>query len=165
MESSILYKQSCEEEANLSIFNALNTSASALTTQRLRMDVISSNVANAQTTRATMDDDGNFEAYRRKMVVVEPNDRSFQSFLHKATDSSAGSGVKVSNIIEDQTPFELEYNPTHPDANDAGYVSHPNVDPLKEMIDMMSATRSYEANVTSFNATKGMLQKALEIGK
>lgn len=149
----------------MSIFNALNTSASALTAQRLRMDVISSNVANAQTTRATLNEDGEYEAYRRKMVVVEPNERSFKSFLHKATQSNTVSGVKVRQIVEDQTPFKVEYNPSHPDANEAGYVELPNVDPLKEMIDMMSATRSYEANVTTLNATKGMLMKALEIGK
>ena len=149
----------------MSIFNALNTSASALTAQRLRMDVISSNVANSQTTRATMNEDGEYEAYRRKMVVLEPNNQSFKSFLHKATNTSFGSGVKVTRIIEDQEPFKLEYNPTHPDANEAGYVQLPNVDPLKEMVDLMSATRSYEANVTTLNATKNMLMKALEIGK
>lgn len=149
----------------MSIFNALHTSASALTAQRLRMDVISSNVANAESTRSKVNENGEFEAYRRKMVVVEPSEKSFKSFLHKATNSSEGSGVKVSRIIEDDSPFNLEYNPTHPDANEAGYVELPNVDPLKEMIDMMSATRSYEANVTTLNASKSMLMKALEIGK
>ena len=76
-----------------------------------------------------------------------------------------GNGVKVSKIVEDPSPFKLVYDPTHPDANDEGYVQLPNVDPLKEMVDLMSATRSYEANITVFNATKGMLMKALEIGK
>lgn len=151
----------------MSIFHSLHTSASALTAQRLRMDVISSNIANAQTTRATMDEDGNFEAYRRKMVVLEPNYKSFKSFLHKAQHhaSRPGSGVRASRIIEDQEPFKLVFNPTHPDANEEGYVQLPNVDPLKEMVDLMSATRSYEANITSLNATKNMLMKALEIGK
>src|SRR5699024_7425424 len=132
----------------MSIFHALNTSASALTTQRLRMDVISSNIANAQTTRATIDEDGNYEPYRRKMVVVEPNENSFKSFLHKAsnTESTVGKGVKVSRIIEDEEPFKLVFDPSHPDANEAGYVQLPNVNPLKEMVDLMSATRSYEAN-------------------
>lgn len=151
----------------MSIFNALNTSASALTTQRLRMDVVSSNIANAQTTRATINDEGEYEPYRRKMVVLEPNQHNFKSFLHKAQQSgqSHTSGVRVSRIINDQEPFKLEYNPTHPDADEAGYVRLPNVDPLKEMVDLMSATRSYEANITSLNATKNMLMKALEIGK
>ena len=77
----------------------------------------------------------------------------------------AGSGVKVTQIVEDETPFELVYDPEHPDANEDGYVQMPNVDPLREMVDLMSATRSYEANVTVFNASKNMLMKALEIGK
>lgn len=78
---------------------------------------------------------------------------------------SAGSGVRVSEIREDQTPFKLVYDPSHPDANEAGYVQMPNVDPLREMVDLISATRSYEANVTVFNASKSMMMKALEIGK
>lgn len=151
----------------MSIFGALNTSASALTAQRLRMDVVSSNIANAQTTRATINENGEVEPYRRKMAVFEPKDGSFQSFLQKAsnTTSTVSGGVKVSRIIEDDDPFKLVYNPSHPDANDEGYVQLPNVDPLKEMVDLMSATRSYEANVTALNATKNMLLKALEIGK
>ncbi|GGB30242.1 flagellar basal body rod protein FlgC [Virgibacillus dakarensis] len=151
----------------MSIFNALNTSASALTAQRLRMDIVSSNIANAQTTRATVNENGEYEPYRRKMVVAEPKEQSFQSFLQKAshTSSSPGAGVKVTKIIEDDEPFKLVYSPGHPDANEAGYVQMPNVDPLKEMVDLMSATRSYEANVTSLNATKNMLLKALEISK
>lgn len=151
----------------MSIFNALNASASALTAGRLRMDVVSSNIANAQTTRATIDEDGEYDPYRRKMVVYEPKEKSFQSFLHKASNksSSAGTGVKVTNIIEDETPFKPVYNPAHPDADENGYVQLPNVDPLKEMVDLMGATRSYEANITSLNASKDMLMKALEIGK
>lgn len=152
----------------MSIFNSFNTSASALTAQRLRMDIISSNIANAQSTRATVNANGDYEPYRRKMIELEPNTHSFKSFLNKAIqtghDQSSG-GVKVSRIIEDQTPFKLEYHPLHPDADEEGYVQLPNVDPLKEMVDLMSATRSYEANVTSLNATKNMLLKALEIGK
>ncbi|WP_047984886.1 flagellar basal body rod protein FlgC [Ornithinibacillus californiensis] len=151
----------------MSIFNAFNASASALTAQRLRMDVISSNIANANTTRATINENGEVEPYRRKMVEIEPADKSFRSFLHKATNSSANpaSGVKVTGIVEDEEPFKLVYNPSHPDANEAGYVQMPNVDPLKEMVDLMSATRSYEANITALNASKSMLMKALEIGK
>ncbi len=151
----------------MSIFNAVNSSASALTAQRLRMDVVSSNLSNAQTTRATINENGDYEAYRRKMVTLEPKDTSFQSFLHKASNHSetGPGGVKVTNIIEDETPFKQVYNPAHPDANEEGYVQLPNVDPLKEMVDLMSATRSYEANVTSLNASKNMLMKALEIGK
>jgi flagellar basal-body rod protein FlgC len=151
----------------MSIFNAMNISASALTAQRLRMDVVSSNIANAQTTRATINENGEFEPYRRKMVVFEPKNQGFQSFLDQARNrtSTPGQGVAVTEITEDDEPFKLVFNPNHPDANADGYVQMPNVDPLKEMVDLMSATRSYEANVTSINASKSMLLKALEIGK
>jgi flagellar basal-body rod protein FlgC len=153
----------------MTMFQGLNISASALTTQRLRMDVISSNMANLDTTRGKFID-GEWQPYTRKMVVTQANEASrFSSVLNHAMKSSSsgsvGNGVKVSRIIEDQTPYKLVYNPEHPDANDEGYVQMPNVDPLKEMVDLMSATRSYEANVTVFNANKGMLMKALEIGK
>ncbi|ERN53140.1 flagellar basal body rod protein FlgC [Alkalihalophilus marmarensis] len=151
----------------MTLFSGFNASASALTTQRLRMDVISSNMANAETTRARMVD-GEWTPYRRKMVVVEPNQKQpFSAFLGSAMkqNSEVGTGVKASAIVEDQNPFKLLYDPTHPDANEEGYVEMPNVDPLREMVDLMTATRSYEANVTSLNATKNMLMKALEIGR
>ncbi|CDQ19747.1 flagellar basal-body rod protein FlgC [Halobacillus karajensis] len=150
----------------MSIFHAMNNSASALTAQRLRMDVASSNMANANTTRATLNENGEWEPYRRKMVVFQPSENKFSHFLHKAAHHpSQGSGVKATDIKEDKEPFKLVYNPNHPDSNPNGYVKLPNVDPLKEMVDMMSATRSYEANVTSVNASKSMLTKALEIGR
>lgn len=151
----------------MSIFHALNISASSLTAQRLRMDVTASNIANAQTTRATINENGEFEPYRRKLVAMQPNRYTFKHFLQKAQLGMKRDteGVKVTNILHDREPFKLVYEPTHPDADEAGYVSYPNVDPLKEMVDLMSATRSYEANITSLNATKDMLLKALEIGK
>ena len=153
----------------MSIFHGMNTTASALTAQRLRMDVISSNMANAETTRAKMVD-GEWEAYRRKTVTLQPMEGSFSNFLNMARGisdkSGVGNGVKVSSVKEDtETPFKLVYDPTHIDANEEGYVAMPNVDPLREMVDLISATRSYEANVTVFNANKAMLSKALEIGK
>lgn len=147
------------------MFSNLNISASALTAQRLRMDMISSNVANADSTRGKLID-GQWVPYRRKSVVLEPKTEHFSSILNRTINkSSVGSGVKVTKITEDQSPFQLVYNPEHPDANEDGYVQMPNVDPLKEMVDLISATRSYEANVTVFNASKSMLAKALEIGK
>jgi flagellar basal-body rod protein FlgC len=150
----------------MTIFHGFNMTASALTAQRLRMDVVASNMANVDTTRGRFIN-GEWEPYRRKMVVIEPNENRFSTHLSKAMGQSqqAGNGVKVTGIIEDKTPFKLVYQPDHPDANGEGYVQLPNVDPLKEMVDMMSATRSYEANVTTLNATKNMLMKALEIGK
>lgn len=151
----------------MSMFTSMTTTSSALTSQRLRMDVVSSNMANAETTRSTYVN-GEWQPYRRKAVVLQSKeDRSFSNFLNKAVGqtSGEGNGVQVTKILEDETPFELVYNPDHPDANEEGYVEMPNVDPLREMVDLMSTTRSYEANVTVLNASKGMLMKALEIGK
>ncbi|WP_200411147.1 flagellar basal body rod protein FlgC [Virgibacillus salexigens] len=149
----------------MSIFHALESSASALTAQRLRMDVISSNIANAQSTRATVNENGDYEPYRRKMVTMQSESTNFKSLLNRAKNSGQPGGVKVTEITEDETPFKFVYNPSHPDANENGYVQLPNVEPLKEMVDLMSATRSYEANITALNASKSMLMKALEIGK
>lgn|SRR5699024_11410957 len=151
----------------MSIFHAFNISASGLTSQRLRMDVAAANIANAHTTRATINENGEFQPYRRKMVAMQSAGHTFKHFLHKAQGGSKQltGGVKATHILHDREPFQLVYDPGHPDANDDGYVSYPNVDPLKEMVDIMSATRSYEANVTALNATKDMLLKTLEIGK
>lgn len=152
----------------MSMFHSINITSSALTAQRLRMDVISSNMANADSTRANLVD-GEWEPYRRKMVVMQPKGNSFSSFLETAMSGNnsnhIGDGVKVTEIIEDETPFQLIFDPEHPDADEDGYVRMSNVDPLREMVDLMSATRSYEANVTVLNASKNMLMKALEIGK
>src|SRR5690606_18374011 len=112
---------------------------------------------------------GEWQPYRRKTVVLEPKEGQFSNFLNmamsKTGNHSLGNGVKVSKIEEDDMPFKMVYDPEHPDANEDGYVALPNVDPLREMVDLISATRSYEANVTVFNASKGMMMKALEIGK
>lgn len=150
----------------MGIFQSINTTASALTAQRLRMDTISSNMANAETTRGSYVD-GKWEPYKRKSVVFQEKNDQFSSFLNLAMNKSSniGGGLQVTEIIEDDTPSQLVYEPNHPDANDDGYVEKPNVDPLRETVDLMSATRSYEANVTVLNASKGMLLKALEIGK
>lgn len=152
----------------MTMFYTMGISSSALTTQRLRLDVISSNMANVDTTREKLVD-GQWQPYRRKMVVMQPNENSFSSALNNAMGSYTGNknpaGVKVARIVEDQTPFKSIYDPEHPDADENGYVYQSNVDPLREMVDMISATRSYEANVTVFNATKAMLMKSLDIGK
>lgn len=150
----------------MKLFQSMDISASALTVQRLRMDIISSNIANAETTRGRYVN-GKWEPYTRKMVVVEPYEKqSFSHILSQARqDGTQLNGVKVSRIAEDQTPFKKVYQPMHPDADDDGFVYMPNVDILKEMVDMVAATRAYEANVTAMNSTKSMLMKALEIGK
>ena len=139
-------------------------SASALTANRLRMDVISSNIANAETTRAGYVN-GQFVPYRRKMVVVEPSQTPFKDMLDAQLNGSQAKGVRVTKIQEDQNPFKQVYNPSHPDADANGMVYMPNVDIAKEMVDMISASRSYEANVTALNASKAMFTKSLEIGR
>lgn len=139
-------------------------SASALTANRLRMDVISSNIANAESTRAGSVN-GQFVPYRRKMVVVEPTQMPFKDLLNAQLNGSSAQGVRVTKIQEDQSPFKQVYNPSHPDADASGMVYMPNVDIAKEMVDMISASRSYEANVTALNASKAMFTKSLEIGR
>ncbi|KKO51301.1 flagellar basal body rod protein FlgC [Paenibacillus sp. DMB20] len=150
----------------MSFINSFNISASALTAQRFRMDVISSNIANAETTRAQVRN-GEAVPYRRKVVVMEPVKNSFEQVLQSQMDGGnrLGQGVKVGSIREDQSPLKPVYNPSHPDANAEGYVMMPNVDITKEMVDLISASRSYEANVTALNASKAMVAKALEIGR
>jgi flagellar basal-body rod protein FlgC len=145
------------------ITNAFDISTSALTAQRMRMDVISSNIANAETTRGRLVD-GKWVPYARKLVHFSPVEKSFSQILNEATDTT-GRGVTISKITEDRTPFKRVFNPTHPDSDENGYLLMPNVDPLKEMVDMISATRSYEANVAALNASKIMFAKALDIGK
>ncbi|MCI3919030.1 flagellar basal body rod protein FlgC [Paenibacillus sp. TRM 82003] len=145
--------------------NGFDISSSALTAQRLRMDVISSNIANAETTRGKFVD-GKWVPYSRKLVVMEPKGQSsFADILNGKMRENTGEGVKVTRIYDDPAPHKQVYNPTHPDADENGFVLMPNVDILKEMVDMISATRSYEANVTALNASKSLITKALEIGK
>jgi flagellar basal-body rod protein FlgC len=147
----------------MSIFQSLSINGSALTAQRLKLDVTSSNIANANTTRGEMVN-GKWVPYRRKMVelTTNPPASSFDTYLNQQLNLS---GVRVNKIVEDTTPFREVYDPSNPDSNQQGYVMMPNVDVTKEMVDLMSTSRAYEANVTAFNAGKSMLQKALDIGK
>jgi len=141
----------------MSLFDAISTAASGLSAERLRMDVTAENLANAQTTRGA---DG--QAYRRKVVVLqEDTGSSFGATLNRAT-SHAG-GVKVAQIAQDATPNRLVYDPGHPDADARGYVSMPNVQPVTEMVDLITASRAYEANVTVMQTAKQMFTKTLEI--
>ncbi len=142
------------------MFGAIDAAASGLTAERLRMDVISNNIANVNTTRTAAGG-----AYRRQMVVFAPreNTTSFAQVLSEQMD--AGNGVRVVGIEKDNSPTRKVYDPAHPDANKEGYVEMPNINIVNEMVDMITATRSYEANVTVVNAAKSMALKALEIGK
>ena len=133
----------------MSIFSGMRICASGISGERLRMDVISSNIANMNTTRT---DEGG--PYRRKVAIFKEN-----------YDKNLGMlGIKAVQIEEDDSEFRLEYNPTHPDANEEGYVEYPNVDILVEKTDLMTAQRAYEANVDALTAQKNMISKALEIG-
>ncbi|MFA5636094.1 MAG: flagellar basal body rod protein FlgC [Anaerovoracaceae bacterium] len=145
----------------MDFLGALNISGSGLTAQKMRMDVISQNIANAQVTRTERG-----TPYRRKMVVLSSIDGngSFQDALDKVLGRRT-SGVQVKSIVADPSPLVPVYDPAHPDANGEGYVMLPNVNTTQEMIDMLGASRAYEANVTAFNATKAMALKALEIGR
>ena len=145
----------------MSIFSSINTSASALTAEKTRIDIIAKNMANANTTRST----GGLP-YRRQMAVFQENKgTSFSEQLSKYTNQNDGKGVKISKIVEDDSPFKLVYEPGHPDADENGYLKMPNVDTVKEMVDLISAQRSYDANITAMNASKSMLMKALDIGR
>ena len=139
--------------------NSLNISGSGLTAQRLRMDIISQNLANVDTTKGV-----NGQPYRRKTVTLsERTQNTFSNYLD--TLEGQPGGVEVSAIGEDSTDFKLEYDPTNADANAQGYVLKPNVDTVTEMTDLLEASKSYSANITSFNALKNIAYTALSIGK
>lgn len=150
----------------MTFLKSMDISASGLSAQRLRMDLISQNIANADTTRTE-----NGQPYRRKTALFEQrgSSSSFSSYLSESSKTKIGTsdinGVRVKRIIEDSSPFKRIHDPGHPDADEAGYVLMPNVDTMTEMVNMISATRSYEANVMAMNSTKAMAMKALEIGK
>lgn len=146
----------------MGFLNSINISASALTAEKLRMDVISKNIANVNTTRTA-----NGTPYRRQTVVFESTGSNvpFSQYLSDASKSLIGGGVKVKGIVEDKTPFKLVYEPGHPDADENGYVKMPNVDVMTEMVNMITASRAYEANVTAINSAKSIAMKALEIGR
>ena len=144
----------------MDIFKSMDVSASALTAERFRMDIIAENLANATTTRTE-----NGQPYRRRYTVFQTREPSFGSYFKDAVGQMAGNGVRVTGVMEDQSDFKLKYDPEHPDADADGYVRMPNVDTLREMVDMMAASRSYEANITMLNGTKQLAMKALEIGR
>ena len=143
----------------MDFFSSMDISASALSAQRTRMNLISSNLANVNSTRTP---EGG--PYKRKDAVftATPAPGSFGAALGQATGARR---VEVSQIQEDQNPPRMQYEPNHPDADPAGYVAYPNVNVVEEMADMISASRSYEANVTAAQAAKAMAIKTLDIGR
>jgi flagellar basal-body rod protein FlgC len=144
----------------MGMFDALEISASGLTAERMRMDVTAQNLANAQTTRGA---DG--QPYRRKEVVLAERQGggTFGAALAGAMSGGKPAGVEVQAVTEDQTPLKQVYDPSHPDARADGYVQMPNVDTVAEMVDLITAQRAYEANVTAMQAAKQMFSKTLEL--
>jgi flagellar basal-body rod protein FlgC len=138
--------------------NSLNIPGSGMTAQRLRMDIISQNLANQDTAAGA-----NGKPYIRKSVTLqERTQQTFEGYLGSAESSG---GVQVASINEDTSDIKLEYDPNNANANAQGYVELPNVDTISEMTDLMEASRSYQSNVTAFNALKGIALTALQIGK
>lgn len=152
----------------MGMFDGINISATGLSAQRFRMDVISNNIANATTTRNT-NGDGPFRRDRVVLTPVNLRTRWKSPLFPNAVATGEGKGVKVMKVEKDMAPLRLTYDPTHPDAIQIGpkkgYVEMPNVNIVSEMTDMISASRSYEANVQMINGAKTMFNKALEIGR
>ncbi|MCQ2537178.1 MAG: flagellar basal body rod protein FlgC [Lachnospiraceae bacterium] len=152
----------------MSVMSTFNVSASGMSAQRTRMDIIAQNIANVNTTRT-----GDGGPYIRQTVAMAERNNYNMNFNDYLTSlktgipakKNIGNGVKITGIAEDHvTAMKKVYEPDHPDADEDGYVTYPNVDTVTEMTNLIDANRSYEANVTAFNATKNMIQKALEIG-
>ncbi len=147
----------------MGMFRSIDISSSGLTAQRMRMDLIANNIANVNSTRTQAGG-----AYRRQMPIFQAREnRDFAYALQNSTfgRNTAGGGVRVARIVEDPSPLLTVYDPNHPDADANGYVQMPNVNIVNEMVDMISATRAYEANATSVDSAKKMFSRALEIGR
>ena len=152
----------------MAFLSSLNIVASGLTAQQLRLDIVGENVTNSTTTRVE-DGEG---SYRRKMVVFEAKTGrdGFRRAMARAQsgmvpNGQTAGGVRVTQIVEDPSPMKLVYDPTHPDANEDGYVEMPNVDMVKEIADAMAASRAFASNVTAFNTLKSVISSGLEIGR
>lgn len=152
----------------MAFLSSMSIVASGLTAQQLRLDIVAENVTNSTTTR-TENDGG---AYRRKMVVFESETGrdGFRRAMARAAsgmvpNDGAAGGVRVTQIVDDPSPMHMVYDPTHPDANEDGYLEMPNVDMVKEITDAMAATQAFSANVTMFNTMKTVITDGLQIGK
>ena len=157
----------------MAFMNTINIIGSGLTAQQLRLDIVSENVTNSQTTRV----ENGEGAYRRKMVVFEAvsGRNSFREALARAASGMSpepntvvnptAGGVRVTQIVEDESPMRMVYDPTHPDADEQGYLELPNVDMVLEIADAMAASRAFASNVTAFNTLKSVISSGLEIGR
>ncbi len=144
----------------MSLIDSMNIVGSAMTAERFRMDIALQNMANANTTRTPSG-----EPYRRKQVVFQERSIRFSDALKNASANVEGGGVRVTQVVESQRDFIPVYDPSHPDANQDGYVMMPNVDTTEERVDLMAASNAYEANLTALSLVKSLALKALEIGK
>ncbi len=146
----------------MGLFQSFNISASGMTAERFRTDIIAENIANVNTTST---ESGG--PYRRKIVTFsEKNVTPFSQYYSASKNRAVGNGVRVSSVTQDySTDFTQEYDPSNPDADENGYVYYPNVNTVTEMTNLIDATRAYEANATAFNASKSMAEAGLQIGK
>lgn len=144
----------------MSFLNSLDIAGSALTAENYRISIISQNIANSATTRTA---EGG--PYIRKQAVFQERSLDFSDVLRGEMSQTSSGGVRVSEVVESDNPLVPVYDPSHPDADENGYVMYPNVNRTEEMADLMAATRAYEANITALNAVKAIAAKALEIGK
>jgi flagellar basal-body rod protein FlgC len=146
----------------MGLFQSFDISASGMTAERYRTDIIAQNIANVNTTRT---EDGT--PYRRKVVTfAEKRESTFSEVLQGHTSKFKGTGVKVSSVEDDTTSdYIMEYDPSHPDADENGYVSYPNVNIVTEMTNLIDASRAYEANATAFEASKAIAQAGIQIGQ
>lgn len=147
----------------MQLLKSMGISASGLSAERLRMDIISSNIANANSTQTVQGG-----PYRRQVAILAPqkNCGGFKNALQASLQKIPPySGVKVAAIMDDPAPLKRVYDPEHPHASADGFVDYPNVDVMREMVELITASRAYEANVTALNSTKNMIMKTLEIGR
>lgn len=150
----------------MSLFNTFDISGSGMSAERFRLDIIAENIANANSTRRS---DGREGPYRRKNVTLAPRANNGVQFVmpvdRQPPHAERNRGVRVTGVHEDQSPLRFEYDPSHPDANAQGYVAKPNVNVMTEMVDMITASRAYEANATVMREAKNMMLRALQIGR
>lgn len=144
----------------MDLFNALAVSASALSAERQRSEVITSNLANAETTHTQAGG-----PFRRREVVFQPQNNGGFSFALARASHGAGQGVQISQVVDDPTPPIMRYEPGHPDANKDGYVAYPAINPAMEMVDLMDSVRAYQLNASAVTATKQMIQQSIEVLK
>lgn len=142
----------------MNLFGVLGISSSALTAQRQRAEVVTANMANAETTQTA---EGG--PYRRKQVVFAAQSAAASPFRLVSAHAGNGQGVRVAEVIEDSAPAIERFEPTHPDADARGYVSYPNINPVTEMVDLMGAVRSYQMNAAAVNASKQMIQQSIDL--